>query len=76
MEMDCKDFDQILLLLENAKKTGHWLVHAGHEIGEQGYPTTLLSMLRKLIEYAKDPINGIWIYPVGTVAKYIWDQKK
>ena len=71
MEMDGKDFDQILPLIENAKKSGAWLVLAGHEMGASGNQTTRLSMLKKLIEYAQNPANGIWIAPVGTVAKYI-----
>lgn len=76
MEMDGKDFDQILPLIENAKKSGAWLVLAGHEMGASGNQTTRLSMLKKLIEYAQNPANGIWIAPVGTVAKYIKDLKK
>ncbi len=75
MEMDGKDFDQILPLIVNAKKSGAWLVLAGHEMGESGNQTTRLSMLKKLIEYAQNPANGIWIAPVGTVAKYIKGQK-
>lgn len=76
MEMDGKDFDQILPLIENAKKSGAWLVLAGHEMGASGNQTTRLSMLKKLIEYAQNPANGIWIAPVGTVAKYIKGQKE
>ncbi|HQT21799.1 MAG: polysaccharide deacetylase [Sphingobacteriales bacterium 17-39-43] len=75
MEMDGKDFEQILPLIENAKKSGAWLVLAGHEMGASGNQTTRLSMLKKLIEYAQNPANGIWIAPVGTVAKYIKGQK-
>ena len=75
MEMDGKDFDQILPLIENAKKSGAWLVLAGHEMGSSGSQTTRLAMLAKLIEYAQNPKNGIWIAPVGTVAKYIKAQK-
>lgn len=75
MEMDGKDFDQILPLIENAKKSGAWLVLAGHEMGASGNQTTRLSMLKKLIEYAQNPANGIWIAPVGTVAKYIKGKK-
>lgn len=75
MEMDGKDFEQILPLIENAKKSGAWLVLAGHEMGASGSQTTRLSMLKKLIEYAQNPANGIWIAPVGTVAKYIKGQK-
>lgn len=76
IEMDGKDFDQLLPLLEEAKKTGKWLVLAGHEMGESGAQTTRLSMLRQLMAYARDPANGIWLAPVGTVAKYVQQQQK
>jgi hypothetical protein len=75
IESDGKDFDQILPLLEEAKKNGHWLLLGGHEIGDSGVQTTRVEMLKKLIEYAQDPANGIWIEPVGTVAKYILKNK-
>lgn len=75
MEMDGKDFDRILPLLESAKKRGAWLVLAGHEMGESGNQTTRLTMLENLIKYAQDPANRIWIAPVGTVAKYIQSQR-
>lgn len=75
MEMDGKDFDQILPIIENAKKTGAWLVLAGHEMGNSGNQTTRLAMLEKLIEYAQNPENGIWLAPVGTVSQYITNQK-
>jgi hypothetical protein len=76
VEMDGKDFDQILAMLETAKKTGQWLVLAGHEMGDSGNQTTRLAMLKQLAEYVKDPANGIWLAPMGTVAKYILHQKK
>ncbi|MCF0060433.1 polysaccharide deacetylase family protein [Dyadobacter chenwenxiniae] len=76
MEMDGKDFEQILPLIEQTRANGQWLVLAGHEMGESGGQTTRLSMLKKLIEYAKDPANGIWIAPVGTVARYIKNNRK
>ncbi len=76
VESDGKDFEQVLPLLEDAKKTGQWLVLAGHEMGDSGTQTTRLAMLKKLIEYAQNPSNGIWIEPMGTVAKYIKEHKK
>jgi peptidoglycan/xylan/chitin deacetylase (PgdA/CDA1 family) len=76
MEMDGKNFDEILPLLEEAKKKGLWLVLAGHEIGDSGDQTTRLSMLKQLAEYVQDPANGIWVAPVGTVAKYIQGKRK
>jgi peptidoglycan-N-acetylglucosamine deacetylase len=74
IEMDGKNFDEILPLIEEAKKTGQWLVLAGHEMGTSGVQTTRLSMLKQLLEYVQNPANGIWIAPVGTVAKYIRNQ--
>ncbi|WP_339794837.1 polysaccharide deacetylase family protein [uncultured Imperialibacter sp.] len=71
VESDGKDFDKILPLIEQAKKSGQWLVLAGHEMGEGGDQTTRLAMLEELMKYAADPANGIWLAPVGTVADYV-----
>lgn len=71
VEMDGKDFEQIKPLIESAREHNYWLVLAGHEMNDSGNQTTRLSMLKKLIEYAQDPANGIWLAPVGTVAKYV-----
>lgn len=76
MEMDGKDFPEIRSILENARQGGSWVILAGHEMGESGPQTTRLSMLAQLIEYAKDPANGIWLAPVGTVAEYVKDHRK
>jgi hypothetical protein len=45
-------------------------------MGEEGQQTTRLAMLKQLAEYVNDPANGIWIAPVGAVAKYIKDRNK
>ena len=71
IESDGKDVEHILPVIENAKKTGLWVVLAGHDMGRQGSQTTRLEMLEKLSAYAMDPANGVWIAPVGTVAKYV-----
>jgi peptidoglycan/xylan/chitin deacetylase (PgdA/CDA1 family) len=76
MEMDGKDFDQVLPLINAAKEKGNWLVLAGHEMGENGVQTTRLSMLKQLMEYAKDPANKIWLAPVNTIASYVKEQRK
>ena len=75
VEMDGKDFEQIKPLIDNAREHNYWLVLAGHEMNDSGSQTTRLSMLKKLIEYAQDPANGIWLAPVGTVAKYVQKNK-
>ena len=76
VESDGKDFEQILPLIEAAKKNKQWLVLAGHEMNEAGEQTTRLTMLRKLLEYAQDPDNGVWIAPVGTVSTYVMAKRK
>ena len=76
MESDGKDFEEVLALINQAKTNHHWIVLAGHEMATDGAQTTRLSMLRKLLAYANDPANGIWIAPVGTVGKYIDEQRK
>jgi len=76
IDMDEKTFDEIVAILERARKNHHWVILGGHEMGDSGRQTTRLSMLRKLLEYASDPTNGVWIAPVGTVAKYVADKRQ
>lgn len=71
VEMDGKDFKEILPIIESAAENHQWLVLAGHEMNDGGAQTTRLSMLKDLLEYAKDPSHGIWIAPAGVVAEYV-----
>jgi peptidoglycan-N-acetylglucosamine deacetylase len=75
IESDGKDFDEILPLIESAAKTGMWVVLAGHEMRATGSQTTRLAMLDKLCAYVTNPANGVWIAPVGTVARYVRDRR-
>ncbi len=75
IEMDNKSFEQIRSIIEKAKETGQWVVLGGHEIGKDGPQTTRVAMLQRLLKYATDPANGIWVAPVGTVAKYVREHR-
>ena len=75
MEMDGLDFDQMLPVLESVKEAGMWIVFAGHEIGTSGVQTTRVDMLEKLIQYVNNPANHMWIAPVGTIARYVLEQR-
>jgi peptidoglycan/xylan/chitin deacetylase (PgdA/CDA1 family) len=75
IESDGKDFEQIRVIVENAAKAGAWVVLAGHDMGREGPQTTRLAMLEKLCAYATDPASGVWIAPVGTVARYVRDHR-
>lgn len=76
VDMDGRDFEQILPLLQQATIDGAWLVLAGHEIGPSGTQTTRTAMLEKLIQYAQDQANGVWLAPVGTVARHILSERE
>jgi peptidoglycan/xylan/chitin deacetylase (PgdA/CDA1 family) len=76
VEMDGKDFDELRPALERAKQAGRWLVLAGHEVGESGRQTTRVRMLEELLAYARDPANGLWLAPVGTVADYVRERRE
>jgi peptidoglycan/xylan/chitin deacetylase (PgdA/CDA1 family) len=75
IESDGKDFDEILPVIEGAAKTGMWVVLAGHDMRAAGNQTTRLAMLDKLATYALDPAHGVWIAPVGTIARYVRDRR-
>jgi peptidoglycan/xylan/chitin deacetylase (PgdA/CDA1 family) len=71
IESDGKDFEQIQAIVDAARETGSWVVLAGHEMGTGGLQTTRLAMLERLCAYANEASNGVWMAPVGTVAKYV-----
>jgi peptidoglycan/xylan/chitin deacetylase (PgdA/CDA1 family) len=71
VEMDGKNFEHILPLLDQARETGGWLVLGGHEIGKGGRQTTRTAMLRRLVPYVLDPAHGFWVAPVATVARHV-----
>ena len=71
IELDGKSFDQVRSIIEDARKTGKWIVFAGHEMDDGGRQTSLLTTLEELCRYASDPANGIWIDNVHNIARYI-----
>ncbi|NRB46861.1 MAG: polysaccharide deacetylase family protein [Saprospiraceae bacterium] len=74
--MDGKDFkEDIKPILKRAANDEDWVILAGHEIGEEGFQTTKVEMLRELMEYVHDPQYGIWIAPVGEIAQYVENQR-
>ena len=71
LEKILRGAEQIKALIDFAKTHNSWVVLAGHEIGTGGNQTTRVAMLEELITYAADPANGVWLAPVGEVARYI-----
>jgi peptidoglycan/xylan/chitin deacetylase (PgdA/CDA1 family) len=75
MESDGKAFADILPLIESARKTGFWLVLAGHDIGTGGRQTTRIATLDEIGAYVSNPANGVWVAPVGAVARHIRERR-
>jgi beta-glucosidase len=75
IELDGKSFDQIKTLIESAKGTGQWLVLAGHEMNDGGVQTSLLSTIEAICRYASDPVNGIWLDNIHTIAAYVKENR-
>jgi peptidoglycan-N-acetylglucosamine deacetylase len=71
MELDGKSFDQIKQLIDASRKTGKWLVLAGHEMSDSGSQTSLLSTVEAICKYASDPSNGVWLDNVHNIASYV-----
>jgi peptidoglycan-N-acetylglucosamine deacetylase len=72
--LDARSFDEIVKVIESAKRRGAWLILGSHEVGEEGTGdiyTSYINVIEAICEYAKDPANGIWIDNVETIATYI-----
>ncbi len=76
--LDAQSFEEILQLIESAKRRGAWLILGGHEIGEEGTGdiyTSYLNVIEAICEYATDPANGIWIDNVENIATYVTETR-
>ena len=75
-ESDQKTFDDLLVLIEQARSEGRWLILAGHEMADGGLQTTYLKTLQQLCQYANDQKNELWMDTVSTIADYILSHRK
>ncbi len=75
VEMDGKSFEELLPIIEDARKNGLWLVLAGHEINQSGLQTTQTETLEKLLQYLQKQ-SGIWVSTVGEISAYVSQKRK
>jgi peptidoglycan/xylan/chitin deacetylase (PgdA/CDA1 family) len=71
IELDGKSFEQVRILIEEARNKGLWLVFAGHEMNTGGVQTSQLATIEAICKYASDPANGIWIDNVHNISAYV-----
>ena len=75
IELDGKTFEQVKVLIEEARSKGLWLVFAGHEMNTDGVQTSQLATIEAICKYASDPANGIWIDNVHKIAAYVKEKR-
>lgn len=75
MELDGKSFQQIKVLIDDAREKGSWLILAGHEMDEGGAQTSILSTIESICQYAMDPANEIWIDHVNNIGDYVREKQ-
>lgn len=74
---DALEFDDILPLIEGARKDNGWLVLAGHEIDSKpGAQTVKPETLRAICRYTQQEASEVWVDTVGTIARHVqaWKQ--
>ncbi len=74
-QLDQLSFKQAKKLVDDAIEKGHWLVLAGHRVGEPAWLTTNAKTLDKLCKYLTSPDTHIWVDTVASVAAYINQQR-
>ena len=78
--LDNKSTEEIMALIEVARKKGQWLILTGHDFGDDANSVDHLVSSYKTIEaicnYANDPSNGVWIDNVHNIASYINEKRK
>ena len=75
IELDGKSFEQVKVLIDEARARGLWLVLAGHEMNDGGIQTSLLSTIEAICRYASDPANEIWLDNVHNIAAYVREER-
>ncbi len=75
IELDGKSFEQVKVLIDEARARGLWLVLAGHEMNDGGTQTSLLSTIEAICRYASDPANEIWLDNVHNIAAYVKEER-
>ncbi len=69
--MDEKTFEELLPQIKTAQKEGRWFIVAGHEVDQGGKYSTSSKTIERLIQYAQDPKNKIWVDTVSNIAEYV-----
>lgn len=73
--MDGLPWARAKALIDEAVKTGRWLIFTGHETRTGGVQATLIETLASICQYAADASRGIWLDTVANVGESIAAQR-
>lgn len=73
---DGVSFEQFKLLINQAADAGGWVIFVGHEVGDAERQCVASSVLEALCQYARDPVNGLWIDTVEAIAIHVLEARK
>ena len=76
VDSDDQTFEQLKIWIDEAVRSGGWLVFASHDVGEFPRQAMPAEVLDAVCQYCADPDNGIWIDTVATVGAYIQQQRQ
>jgi len=69
--LDGLTYKQATDIVSDAAKSGRWVIFVSHEVGPPAFQTTDIAVLEQLIQYLRDPKNGLWVDTVKTIGAYV-----
>jgi hypothetical protein len=76
VDSDDQTFEKLKTWIDEAVRSGGWLVFASHDVGEFPRQAMPAEVLDAVCQYCADPDNGIWIDTVATIGAYIQQQRQ
>ncbi|MGC8668648.1 MAG: polysaccharide deacetylase family protein [Chthonomonadales bacterium] len=70
-ELDGRTVTEAASMVENALRSGGWLIFAGHDAGIGGPQTVRTDTLEYLCALGADPGSGVWMGTVEAVARFV-----
>ena len=74
---DGEELERLLGNLEEARRTGGWMITVGHEVGPPEFPdplTTRTAVLTAFCEYLTAKGQDVWVAPVVEVVKHLGEE--
>jgi len=60
-----------ITMVDEAKRTGAWVIFCGHDVGDKGFQVTKVPTLEKFCEWLRAPSSGAWVTTVAGGAGHL-----